>query len=279
MPRRNLDPYKSPRAFYASELLRLREAAGLTQAQLAEHVFCHDSNIAHFESGTRRPQVETSKMFDEVFDTGQHLQRLCALARRSGHAEYFADAAELEERALTISEYSPMLVPGFLQTEAYARAFTKSARPFAAEDEIEELVRTRMERARLLEKEHPPKVWEIIHEAALHVVVGSPEVMHEQLLAVVEAGRSRRYLVQVHPFTGGPHPFMTGVVSLMSFADSSPVVYVEGAYTGQLIDDPTVAGRYRKAYDLARAAALSPAASLLLIESVAKGFATDEHRT
>lgn len=53
-----------------------------------------------------------------MLGSGEHLQRLCELARKSKHPDYFADAAELEKLAKTISEYVPTLVPGLLQIEA-----------------------------------------------------------------------------------------------------------------------------------------------------------------
>ncbi|WP_455352221.1 Scr1 family TA system antitoxin-like transcriptional regulator [Streptomyces sp. SYSU K217416] len=148
---RNTDPYTDPRAFYGSELRRLREAGGLSQDQLGERVFCSGTYIGQLESATRRPQLDLSRLFDEVPGTGEHLQRLCRLARKSKVADYFADAAELEQQAKTISEYAPVLVPGLLQTEAYARAITRTATPFAPQESVEERVRARLDRQRILD--------------------------------------------------------------------------------------------------------------------------------
>ncbi|MEW2489216.1 Scr1 family TA system antitoxin-like transcriptional regulator [Streptomyces sp. NPDC048411] len=128
---KELDPYTNPRAFYGSELRRLREAAGLSQDQLGERVFCSGSYIGQFESANRRPQIDMSRIFDQLFGSGEHLERLCRLARKSKVASYFADAAELQERAKSIEEYSSLVVPGLLQTEAYTRALTQAAQPFA----------------------------------------------------------------------------------------------------------------------------------------------------
>ena len=276
---KRLDPYTSPKAFYGAELRRLREAAGLSQAQLGERVFCSGTYVGQFESASRRPQPDVSKLFDDVLGSGQHFQRLCELARQSKHADYFADAAELEKLARTISEYAPMLVPGFLQTEAYARALTRATLPLAPDEQVAGYVGARMERACLMDEPSAPKLWEIIHEAALRVPVGGKEVMREQLLHIAKAARTRRALIQIHPYSAGPHTFMTGMVSMMSFDDAPSVVYVEGAHTGQLIDEPTLVERYRASYDLARAAALSPEASLALIESAAEDYGAREHRT
>lgn len=272
---KELDPYTSPRAFYGAELRRLREKAGLSQEQLGERVFCSGTYVGQFESAVRRPQTDVSKQFDEVLGSGEHIQRLCRLARQSKHPDYFADAAELEKLATTISEYAPMLVPGLLQTEAYARALTRAALPFAREEEVEEHVSTRMERAHRLQDPTAPELWAIIHEAALRVPVGGASVMCEQLslLAELAEGRSR-VVVQVVPFSAGPHPLMYGTTILMTFADAPSVAYTEGAHTGQLIDEPPLVAKFQRSYDHARAAALSPKASLPLIASVMKGYST-----
>jgi transcriptional regulator with XRE-family HTH domain len=271
---KQLDPYISPRAFYGAELRRLRELAKLSQDQLGERVFCSGTYVGQFESAVRRPQLDVSKLFDEVLNSGEHIQRLCQLARRSKHPDYFSDAAELEKLATTISEYAPMLVPGLLQTEAYARALTRTAQVFAPSEEVESRVIARMERAGLLDNPTAPELWAVIHEAALRIPVGGRAVMAEQLQQLLDMGRSHhRVILQVLPFSAGAAA-LNGTVINMAFADAPAVTYIESAYVGQLIDEPTLVAQFQKAYDLVRAAALSPEASLTLIESAAKDYTT-----
>ncbi|MFI0739091.1 helix-turn-helix domain-containing protein [Streptomyces sp. NPDC021100] len=273
------DPYANPRAFYGSELERLRNEAGLSQTGLGTRAFCSGSYIGQFESALRVPQLELSKRFDEIFGTKEHMQRLCRLARRYKVAHYFADAAELEKQAQAISEISSMYVLGLLQTEAYARAVIRAAQRFTPHEVVERFVRARMERAKLLEGPSAPVYWAIIHEAALRVAVGEPEVMVEQLDHLAEVMRTRpNVVIQVMPFAAGAHPFLNSMVSLMDFNDTPPAVYTEGGGTGQLLEDPVLVADCQRSYDLARADALSPTASLALIESAAKDWATHGHR-
>jgi len=272
---KHLDPYTSPRTFYGAELRRLREEATWSQEQLGERVFCSGTYIGQFESATRRPQPDLSKQLDGVLGSGEHLQRLCELARKSKHADYFADAAELEKLAKTISEYAPMLVPGLLQTEAYARALIRAAQRFEPQSSVDELVAARLERQRILESPTAPVLWTVLHEAVLRVPVGGHTVMFEQLNSLCERIRSNhRMLVQVIPFSAGEQAFLNGTTILMTFADAPPATYTEGAFTGQLIEEPRLVDQYQRAYDLTRAASLSPDASLTLIESAAKDYAT-----
>lgn len=272
---KDLDPYTDPRAFYGAELRRLREAAGLSQGELGSRAFCSGTYIGLFEAGERRPQLELSRSLDELLGSGEHLQRLCRLARTSKVAGYFADAVELQARASSIDSYTAMLVPGLLQTESYARALTRAAHPYAATEVVEGHVTTRMERAQLLDSPSAPVLWAMIHEAALLVPVGGCAAMAEQLGHLAEQTEARpRVVTQVLPFSAGAHPFLDASMLLMQFTDGPAVVYTESAYSGQLVEEPLLVEQFRSAYDLARAAALSPEASLQRIVSAAKEFAT-----
>ncbi|MEU2682041.1 helix-turn-helix transcriptional regulator [Streptomyces sp. NPDC007107] len=275
---KDLDPYANPRAFYGAELRRLREAAGLSQNELGERAFCSGTYIGLFEAAERRPQEEISRALDGLLGSGEHLQRLCRLARTSKVAGYFADAAELQQRALSIAEYSSMVVPGLLQTESYARALTRAAHPYASDDVIDNHVRTRMERGLLLDSPTPPVLWVIVHEAALRVPVGGAAVIAEQLDHLRSQAMARpRVVVQVLPYAAGATPLLHSAVTLMHFADAPPAAYTEAAYSGQLVEDSGLVEQISSAYDLARASALSPEASLSLIKSAAKGHASDAH--
>jgi hypothetical protein len=64
------------------------------------------------------------------------------------------------------------------------------------------------------------------------------------------------------------------MASVMTFCDAPPVVYTEGAGTGQLIEDPALVEQCQRSYDFVRAAAMSPVASLTLLESVAEDYTT-----
>ncbi|ROQ80620.1 helix-turn-helix protein [Streptomyces sp. CEV 2-1] len=273
-----LDPYASPRTFYGSELRRHREAGGYSQDQLGERIFCSGTYIGQFESAKRLPQPDVSRLLDEVFDTGEHFQRLCHLARKSKHAEYFADAAELEQQARTISEYAPMLVPGLLQTEGYARAVTTATMRFAPADVVDGYVRARLERQRILESLTKPLLWVVLSESVLRVPMGGLGVMAEQLRHVASLAESKRVLVQVLPFERAAEAFMAGMTSIMTFDDAPPAVYAEVPWSGQLIEEPARVDQCMRSYDLVRAAALSPAESLALIHLSAKDFANHEYR-
>ncbi|CAM5468498.1 helix-turn-helix transcriptional regulator [Streptomyces xanthochromogenes] len=270
----DLNPWDSPRAFYGAELRGKRKAAGLSQDELGALVFCSGAYIGQMENATRRPPMDMAKLLDAVLHTDGILTRMCeAMEQASQHAEYFRLAAELEALASSICEYAPMIVPGLLQTPGYTRALIRASRPFAGEELIEKHVASRRERAQLLDGPEPPEVWFIVHELVLSTSVGDAAVMHAQLAHVVELIEQHRVVVQVIPMSEGAHPLMDGPFRVMSFNDAPPVAYTESAYSGQLLDSPALVASYTKTYDLGRAAALSPDASLAMIRAAMEDFA------
>ncbi|MEU8139177.1 helix-turn-helix domain-containing protein [Streptodolium elevatio] len=269
---KDVDPMRSPRAFYGSELRRLREAAGLSQEKLGEMVICSGAYIGQIESAVRKPQLDMSVRLDAVFGTDGLLARLCVLANKSKHADYFAEASDLEALAVAIHEYAPTLIPGVLQTEAYARAVILAAQPLASEESVRERLAARIERSRVLANPTRPLLWVILDENVLRRPIGGPNVMHEQLLHVIGLVERRRIIVQVIPIAHGAHSLMEGVLSLMAFDDAPQVAYVEGLHAGQLLDDPSSLAKCQLSYDLGRAVALPPEASLSMLRSAAEEY-------
>ncbi|WP_411141485.1 helix-turn-helix domain-containing protein [Streptomyces sp. x-80] len=273
---KKLDPSSSPRAMLGAELRHQREKAGLSQEQLGSPLFVSGSFIGQLEAGTRRMQLEYAIQIDEILQTDGYFERNCGAATKSKYPDHFAEAAEAEAVAVTIKEYAPLLIPGLLQTEAYARAVFRAYHPTAPEEEIDELVSARLERAQLLDDPTNPMFWSVLDEAVLRRRVGSPAVMAEALRHIASLIRRHRIIVQVLPFSAGSHIALGGGLKLMAFNDAPPLAYLHGLGTGQLLDDPASVARYELTYDLVGAIALSPEASLALIESAAEAFAHEQ---
>ncbi|MFI9047976.1 helix-turn-helix domain-containing protein [Streptomyces sp. NPDC053427] len=276
---RKLDPSSSPRAMLGAELRHQREKAGLTQEELGAFLFASGSLIGQLEAGTRRMMPEYAEKFDEILTTDGYFARNCVAATKSKYPDHFAEAAEAEAIATTIKEYAPQLIPGLLQTRAYARAVFRAYQPTATDNVIDELVEARLERGRLLDDPTTPFVWAVLDEATLRREVGGPEVMSEALRHIAELARRHRIIMQVIPFSAGGHAAMLGTLKLMHFEDAPPLVYLQGPNTGKLEDDPATVARHQRTYDLVTASALSPEESLALFESLAEDYAHDEHRT
>ncbi|MFE0800695.1 Scr1 family TA system antitoxin-like transcriptional regulator [Streptomyces sp. NPDC058812] len=274
---KDLDPASSPRALLGAELRHAREKAGLSQEELGGRLFVSGSFIGQLEAGTRRMQPEYARLLDEVLGTEDFFQRNCAASAKSKYPEHFAEAAEAEAVATTIRHYLPLLIPGLLQTPAYAEALFRTYRPMASDPEIEELVATRMERARLLDGPTAPLLWVVLDEAALRRPVGGTAAMAEALHHVAGMVGRRRVIAQVLPFSAGTHAAMGGSLKLMEFADAAPLCFVEGLDMGKLLDDPATLARHTLTFSLLQATALSPPDSLALIQSVAQTYEHEQH--
>lgn len=272
--RKDIDGSASVPTFYGSELRWKREEAGLTLQQLVEGSFYGPSHLSEIERGTRRMPAELAEHVDTVLGTDGFFKRRCEdvrKAKRRGHASYFERVLEAEKHAETIEEWCPTLIPGLLQTDAYARAVVRSAHPLAPDEEVEEKVSARMARARLFEDNHrTPEYWAILPESLLRQPILPPEQTAEQWERIAALARRRRIVPQILPWNCGPHPLMLGTAMVMTFPDAPPLVYTEAQYSGDTIDDPAIVKQYRKAYDRLRAAALPPEASLALIEQAAE---------
>ncbi|MFF9016399.1 helix-turn-helix domain-containing protein [Streptomyces sp. NPDC014870] len=276
---RKPDPSTSPRAIIGAELRHARDRKGLSQETLGEALFVSGSYIGQMEAGTRRIRPEIASQLDEVLGTGGFFTRNCGAANKSKYPDHFAEAAEAEAIAETIKQFEPLLIPGLVQTPAYARELFRAYRPTATEAEIDELVEGRLARARLLDDPTKPLLWMVLGEAALRQVVGGPAVMAEALRHVAALVRRHRVIVQVFPFAAGAHASLGGPLKLMYFEDAPPLAYLQGLGSGRLEDDPATVARHTLTYELLSASALSPRDSLALIESVAEDYAHEDQRS
>ncbi|MFI6560893.1 Scr1 family TA system antitoxin-like transcriptional regulator [Streptomyces sp. NPDC050534] len=259
--------------FFGTELKRRREAAGFTQADLGSRVFVSGAYIGQFEQAIRKPQLDIASRIDEILQTDGIFERLCLkLINDHRYADYFAEVVELERLATKICEFAPTVLPGLLQTAAYAGAVTVAANPFVTDEYVQERVTARLERQHILKGAPAPEFWVILHENVVRTPVGGPQVMAEQLEHVAGLARQRTVWVAVVPCEVGAHALMGGMLQLMEFDEAPPLAYTETSFSGTVVDDPAVVKRAARAYDLLRGAALSPEASLTLIESVAEDF-------
>ncbi|WP_405991373.1 Scr1 family TA system antitoxin-like transcriptional regulator [Streptomyces sp. NBC_00986] len=262
-------------SFYGAELRFKREAAGLTLKELVAGSYRGISLLSQIERGERRMPLDLARHVDKVLETDGFFERRCEdvqKAKQSGHAEYFADAAAIEKHAASIEDWGPMLLPGLLQTEAFARKVVTIGSPWLRPEAVEKQVKARMDRAKVWRAEDRPEIWTIVHESLIRRPLLPSEEMAVQLEHVAHVIRSTRGVLQILPETLAAHPFMMGMVKVMTFPDAPPVVYTEGLHTGQLIDCPGLVTDYRRSYDLLRAVALSPDTSLDMVEQAADDY-------
>jgi transcriptional regulator with XRE-family HTH domain len=256
---------------YGDWLKAQREAAGLTQQQLADMAIMTRSHIAHIEAGRRVPSKEDARRLDGALGTGNVLSSFLPQEDVAA-ADYFEAVRLLEQQAVAIREFALSYMPGILQTKRYARAVLRSAFPPVSDEQCDRRLVTRLERSRLLEDPVTPVVWALLDEAVLRRPVGGEHVMAEQLMHLVRLAETGRIRVHVMPFGAGLHPLMDSMLTLMWFEDQPPVAYSEGLRMGRLHDSPSVVRELQHRYDLALSDALSLKESLGLLRTIAKDY-------
>ncbi|WP_030544908.1 helix-turn-helix transcriptional regulator [Streptomyces albus] len=260
-----LDPASSVLAFFASELRRVRLETGVAQTELAKRTYITPSLLCKIESACRVPSQDLAEQFDQVLGTDGHFARLWPLVIKHAYPSWFRPYVELERAATVIRSFQVQFVHGLLQTEDYARAVLAAGRP----ESIEDLLTARLERQRVLNRDTPPQLWLILDETVLRRVIGSPAVMHAQLSKLLEAAERPRNVIQVVPYAAGAHAGF-GPFTVLSFAEGADVVHEDGFSRGQLLADPGDVNTAVRSYDLLRAVALSPSASVELITAAMK---------
>ncbi|MET9732944.1 helix-turn-helix transcriptional regulator [Streptomyces sp. NPDC006458] len=266
------------------ELKRLREQSGLTCAQVGTALDWSGSKVNRMETGSGRVQPSDIDALCRFYDTGDELRDfLKSLARQAkvrgwwqthgaGVPEWFNIYIGLEQGASTFRQYQCELVPGLMQSEAYAGELHRSGGHMSAED-IVRAVRVRMERQAMLRRSDAPDAWFIVNEGALRHVIGDRSVMREQLDRVLEAAELPSVTLQVLPFDAGTYP-ATGPFTMLGFpAPEDPdLVYRDGITDAVYLEGEHHVREYTRAFDGLRAAALSPQRSALLIETIRKEY-------
>jgi hypothetical protein len=182
----------------------------------------------------------------------------------------FSTYLGLEADATTIRSCHSTLIPVLLQTADYARARHRLTAESLEGEAIEQRVEVIQIRQRLLTQTDPPRFWAVIDEAALHRVVGGPEVMKAQLAQLEELSALPNVLIQVIPFQAGAHPGADSTFTILGFADPTPsVVYVEGLVGAIYLERPDDIERYSRVFETLTLIANPPEQSTDSIRRVA----------
>ncbi|MFD6329095.1 helix-turn-helix domain-containing protein [Streptomyces niveus] len=265
---RELTPERSARDLFGSEMRRYREEVDMSLEGLATLVIYAKSSLARFETADTMIPEDLPDRLDEVFGTGGIFRKLYALARKEIHPDQYRRRMDLESRARTVQEYAGQLVPGLVQTEAYARALFEIHDPKATRDEIEKLVVGRMDRQTMLTADPAPDFSAVLDEAVLMRSYGGPAVMRAQLTRLLELTLTPTTMIQVLPFAHGGHALANGSLALLTLENGTQVAYEECISTGTLMEEKTLVRARQRAYDLLRASALSPKDTTAFIRAV-----------
>jgi hypothetical protein len=179
---------------------------------------------------------------------------------------------EYESAAVITRNFEPLLVPGLLQTEEYARATIRQFYDRLTADGVDTLMELRMKRQELLDRPDPPLLFFILDEAVIRRLVGGKVVMRRQVRQLTEIAGKPNVTVEVVPFSAGVHAGMNGSFVVLEFPDAEDddVLYLESTQ-GELIkpDLPEEILAYRETFEQLRALSLGPEGSVTYLYKVA----------
>jgi hypothetical protein len=224
-----------------SELLRLREEAELTQAQVGKVLWLSGTTVHRMEQGRSQikgPQIETL-LRHLAIDDQKLLENLLHLAVVSQGAEPFDRyRASLSAEALHFFGYEVVatcirslqitVVPGLLQTDDYAREILRSVQGITGD--IEGFLETRRDRQqKIIYRDDPPNLSFLIDEAVLYRPFDSVATMTEQLRRLQEFDQRSGLSIKIVPLSAGASPALRGSFTLLEFNDYPDVLFIEGA--------------------------------------------------
>lgn len=266
------DPESNPAAFLGAELRRARLAAGFaSQDALAAQLGFDRTVITKAETGDRPPTAEVLTAWCAACQLdGDLFARLAVLAKRADGPvpSWFEDWLEAEREAASLRIWSPTLVPGLLQTVGYARALFLAAQADTSDDAIDALVAARLERQAIFSRPSPPHAVVVIDEAVLHRLIGSPEIMRDQLVQLVAASEQPYISLQVVPSGNGANAGLSGAFDIASVDDLPGTLRMEGV-EDQTTDKRSLVRKAAITFDRVRADALPRGASRDLIDRLA----------
>ncbi|HEX3778862.1 MAG TPA: helix-turn-helix transcriptional regulator [Pseudonocardiaceae bacterium] len=250
------------------------EHAGWNGKRVARALGWSESRVSRVLAGKQRvSEVDTSALLALCGVTGverDFLLRLAAEQNSIGwrHTECLSTLAEIQTQAVRINEFHALLVPSLLQTERYARSVVSRAvnGPVGQGDS---LISARLEGQRLFQFDDPAECVFFVPESALHLPVGGPDVMIEQLHYLLQISVRSRVSIRAIPTAVGAHAGSAGSCSLLEFAECPPVVYLDGETSGHFLEEPAEVRAYERVFGALLTTSLGEEQSRDLIRGLA----------
>ncbi len=265
------------------ELRRLRERAGLTCEEVGQRLECSGTRISRIETGRISIRPGDVRELLEIYGlTGTEADPLVQLAREARRKgwwhtygrvlpTWFEAYIGLEAAATRFRDFQPMVVPGLLQTEDYARAVLRAAPNAGNAEDLDRQIALRMERQSILGQANPPDLWVVLSESVLRVNVGGPEVMRGQVRRLIDTAERPNVTLQVLPFATAALVQPISPFTILEFPDAADpaVVYLEHLTGSLFLESEEEVRRYTVVFDHLRAEALGTAPSIDLIAQAA----------
>lgn len=234
MPQDGHDSSRAAWAEYAARLRGIRMDQKLSQERLADRLSYSESAVGHVERLLRKPSEEFTREVEKALGLNGQLLELLPQIQGILGPRWFREWPKVEAAAHTIKTSEPMLIPGLLQTESYARRVFLGA-PGATEQEAEKAVQLRMFRQAVFARTAPPMYSTLVDESVLHRPVGGPAVMREQLSKLLDVLNPPYITLRILPLRAGLTVGCLGAFEVATLMDGGPDhAYLESAEEGRV---------------------------------------------
>jgi transcriptional regulator with XRE-family HTH domain len=268
------DPETSPAVFLGGELRRARLAAGFSsQDALATRLGFDRSVITKAETGDRPPTADVLAVWCEACHLDSDMfGRLALLARRADGVvpTWFEGWLEVEREAHTLRVWSPLLVPGLLQTADYASTLFLAAG--FTDDQANELTEARLARQAILDRPDAPQVTFVLDETVLRRQIGSTVTMAEQLEQIASIAEYVNVNIHILPAMDA-NAGLSGSFSIAG-ADGLPETLLMETVEDHTTQDRALVRRAAVIFDLTRRDALPRLPSRALILEASEQWKT-----
>ncbi|GAA2639553.1 helix-turn-helix domain-containing protein [Streptomyces axinellae] len=242
---------------YGKLLAKFRKDAGYSQEALAPLLDYSPEQLASVEQGRRPAKAPLTEAAERVLNAGGVLQLLQDEVDFAKLPPFFRDFVLLEMEAVSRFDYDPLLVPGLLQTEAYARALFEGHVPILDEEAVEDNVDIRLTRQKILTKSPLVDFSFVIGEAALRQELGGPEVMRQQYRHLLTVGELRNVAIQVVRIGSGFHTGLNGGFVVVETSEHRQYGYFEAQDIGHVVSDAKQVSTFALRYGKLRSQALN----------------------
>ncbi|GAA0995221.1 helix-turn-helix transcriptional regulator [Nocardiopsis tropica] len=255
------------------ELRALRTGANLRQKDVAPHAGVVPAQVSAWENGIRGMSAAQALALDRALNANGRLVRVYENAETPENLpKWYEQVPEIEQRVSELREYQCQLVPGLIQTDAYARAAISDALPWASDTEVKQMVTSRTGRRSLLAKDGSPLVTIVVEEFVLSRAIGDESIQAAQLDRVLELAERGKIRFQVVPTDVRNHYGTAGPFRIYTFPDRPALASAEYTAGEVLIDDLDTVQKCMTIFGFLQAEALPMAASVELVRKVRKGI-------
>jgi transcriptional regulator with XRE-family HTH domain len=277
---------------FGSVMRSLRQSAGLSMEQAATQLgLPGKSALSKVENGKQRVSGLGLTAFFAIYgveseETRAKVRAMAALAasgRRTNLIDEYREAIQTDgfedylhlEGLATRSHAFLQMMPGLLQTKAYATSLVERSQVWSTKREVARFVELRLARQTVLTRENPLHLACILDESVLRRVVGSADVMREQLGHLLDVMAEHKHVdLRILPYRAGAHAGIDGSFQLLEFEVGSPVVVVEAMTTSVYLEEDAHVDQYRAALDALRTQALDAPATCRFIQELIKDYET-----